>query len=160
MSEGTKKRRIYSDVFLLNYIPLFCTRMAAKGDEWGNWICGKGRKRECLKRKFRGKESTSDFAFAFLAFRPFIVAASGDTHGVFRFLICCISAFGIGQIGADGILRYFEKFGNIGNVHAQMVQIGDLSRTFRRKDTVGDENVLDRLRGHVKDTVGLGHVFG
>ena len=160
MSEGTKKRRIYSDVFLLNYIPLFRTRMAAKGDEWGNWICGKGRKRECLKRKFRGKESTSDFAFAFLAFRPFIVAASGDTHGVFRFLTCCISAFGIGQIGADGILRYFEEFGNIGNIQAKIVQIGDLLRTLRRKNTVGDENALDRLRGHVKDTGGLGHILG
>ena len=160
MSEGTKKRRIYSDVFLLNYIPLFRTRMAGKGDEWGNWIRGKGRKRECLKRKFGGKESTSDFAFAFLAFRPFIVAASGDTHGVFRFLICCISAFGIGQIGADGILRNFEKFGDVGNVQANIVQIVDLLRTFRRKNTVGDENALDRLRGHVKDTGGLGHVFG
>lgn len=99
-----KKRRIYSDVFLLNYIPLFRTRMAGKWDEWGNWIRWKGRKRGRLKREFRGKENKSDFAFAFLAFRPFIVAASGDTHGVFRFLTCCISAFGIGQIGADGIL--------------------------------------------------------
>lgn len=70
MSEGTKKRRIYSDVFLLKYIPLFRTRMAGKWDEWGNWIRGKGRKREYLKRKFRGKESASDFAFAFLAFHP------------------------------------------------------------------------------------------
>ena len=160
MSEGTKKRRIYSDVFLLNYIPLFRTRMAAKGDEWGNWICGKGKKQGRLKRKFRGKESTSDFAFAFLAFRLLIGAASGDTHGVFRFLTCCISAFGIGQIGVDGILRYFEKFGNIGNVQTQIVQVGDLLRTLLRKNTVGDENALDRLRGHFKDTGGLGHVFG
>ena len=160
MSEGTKKRRIYSDVFLLNYIPLFRTRMAAKGDEWGNWICGKGRKQGRLKRKFRGKESTSDFAFAFLAFRLFIGAASGDTHGVFRFLTYYISAFGIGQIGADGILRNFEKFGDVGNVQAQIVQIGDRLSTLRRKNTVGDENALDRMRGHVKDTGGLGHVFG
>lgn len=104
MSEGTKKRRIYSDVFLLNYIPLFCTRMAAKGDEWGNWICGKGIKQGRLKRKFRGKESTSDFACAFLAFRPFIGAALGNFFGVFGLWACHIAAFGIGQIGADGIL--------------------------------------------------------
>ena len=104
MSEGTKKRRIYSDVFLVDNVPLFRTRMAAKGDEWGNWIRGKGRKRECLKRKFRGKESTSDFAFAFLAFRLFIGAALGNFFGVFGLWACCISAFGIGQIGANGIL--------------------------------------------------------
>ena len=85
MSEERKKRRIYSDVFLVNNVPLFRIRMAAKGDECENWIRGKGRKRECLKRKFRGKENASDFAFAFLAFRLFIVAASGDTNGVFRF---------------------------------------------------------------------------
>ena len=71
-----------------------------------------------------------------------------------------ISAFGIGQIGADGILRNFEKFGDVGNVQAQIVQIGDRLSTLRRKNTVGDENALDRMRGHVKDTGGLGHVFG
>lgn len=81
MSEARKKRRIYSDVFLLNYIPLFRTRMAAKGDEWGNWICGKGRKQGRLKRKFRGKESVSAlfldlaveipaFQHRYRAFRP------------------------------------------------------------------------------------------
>ena len=157
---GNKKRRIHSDVFVLDFVPLFRTRMAGNRVEWESWIRGKGRKQGRLKRKFRGKESTSDFAFAFLAFRLFIVAASGDTHGVFRFLTCCISAFGIGQIGADGILRYFEKFGDVGNVYAQIVQVCDLVRTLRRVDTVGDENALDRLRGHVKDTGGLGHVFG
>lgn len=104
MSEGTKKRRIYSDVFLVDNVPLFRTRMAGKGDEWGNWIRGKGRKRECLKRKFMGKESTSDFAFAFLAFRLFIGAALGDFLGIFGLWACRIVAFGIGQIGADGIL--------------------------------------------------------
>lgn len=101
---GTKKRRIYSDVFLLNYIPLFRTRLAGKGDEWGNWIRGKGRKQGRLKREFRGKESASDFAFAFLAFRLFIGAAFGDLLGVFGLWSCRIAAFGIGQIGADGIL--------------------------------------------------------
>ena len=103
MSEGTKKRRIYSDVFLLNYIPLFRTRMAAKGDEWGNWIRGKGRKQVRLKRKFREKENESNFAFAFLAFRLFIGAALGDFLGVFGLWACRIAAFGIRQIGADGI---------------------------------------------------------
>ena len=84
MSDGTKKRRIHSDVFVLDFVPLFRTRMAGNRVEWESWIRGKGRKRERLKRKFRGKESTSDFAFAFLAFRPFIGAALGDFLGVFK----------------------------------------------------------------------------
>ena len=104
MNEETKKRRIYSDVFLLNYIPLFRTRTAGKWDEWGNWIRWKGRKQGRLKRKFRAKENESDFVFAFLAFRLFIGAALSNFFGVFGLWACRIAAFGIGQIGADGIL--------------------------------------------------------
>lgn len=65
MNEGTKKRRIYSDVFLLDNVPLFRTRMAAKGDECENWIRGKGRKQGRLKRKFRGERERKRSFFGF-----------------------------------------------------------------------------------------------